>query len=171
MRTAVIVTAVLALCTALVVAPQPAAAGGGHTTGNVNMRTGPSTKYHRIVVIPRGAPVSIGQCARGNRWCRVNYRGHVGWVSRRYLSSGRVFVQRAPVRRYVPAPHYGRYYHGRRVYGRRYYYPRYGYYGGYYHGYRRGSVGVGVGYGFGGYGGYYGGYYRGSGVGIGVTIR
>ena len=57
----------------------------GYSTGAVNMRTGPSTKYHVIRVVPRGAHVQINGCLRGYSWCDVSYAGHRGWVSSRYL--------------------------------------------------------------------------------------
>ncbi|ESR26889.1 SH3 domain-containing protein [Lutibaculum baratangense] len=66
-------------------APSPASAASGYATGDVNMRTGPSTRYHRILTIPRGAPVEIYGCS--GSWCDTAYAGRRGWVSGRYLST------------------------------------------------------------------------------------
>lgn len=63
-----------------------AQAASGYTTGNVNMRTGPSTRYARILTIPRGAGVAIYGCS--GSWCDTYYAGRRGWVSARYLSTG-----------------------------------------------------------------------------------
>jgi uncharacterized protein YraI len=63
-------------------------AANGYTTGNVNMRTGPSVYYPRITVIPVGSPVIIYRCTQGQRWCSVRWHGYRGWVSRRYLRFG-----------------------------------------------------------------------------------
>jgi len=60
-------------------------AANGYTTGNVNMRTGPSVYYPRITVVPVGSAVSIYDCTQGRRWCSVGWRGYRGWVSGRYL--------------------------------------------------------------------------------------
>jgi uncharacterized protein YraI len=77
---------VLVLVAGLVL-PSSAFAALGFATGNVNMRTGPSTGYRVIVTIPRGASVRIYGCVRGFRWCDVRWGGWRGWVSSRYLSS------------------------------------------------------------------------------------
>jgi uncharacterized protein YraI len=60
-------------------------ASPGRSTNDVNMRTGPSTKYHVVRVVPAGAGVHINGCLQGRTWCDVSYAGHRGWVSSRYL--------------------------------------------------------------------------------------
>jgi len=60
-------------------------ASPGRSTNDVNMRTGPSTKYHVVRVVPAGAGVQINGCLQGRTWCDVSYGGHRGWVSSRYL--------------------------------------------------------------------------------------
>jgi uncharacterized protein YraI len=77
---------VLVLFAGLVL-PAAAQAANGITTGNVNMRTGPSTGYPVIVTIPYRARVTIYGCVRAFRWCDVRWAGWRGWVSSRYLSS------------------------------------------------------------------------------------
>lgn len=72
----------------------------GFASGNVNMRAGPGTNYHRIATIPRGAPIVIHACIGGNRWCDVSYAGVRGWSSGRYLQSGHAHVRPHP--RVVP---------------------------------------------------------------------
>lgn len=64
----------------------PAAARTARTTADVNMRAGPSVRYHRIAVIPAGSRVDVRYCLDRRAWCRVRWRGLGGWVSRRYLS-------------------------------------------------------------------------------------
>lgn len=54
------------------------------TTGNVWMRTGPSTDYAKICVIPDEKVVaSNGEAANG--WAKVTYKGSTGWSSMKYL--------------------------------------------------------------------------------------
>lgn len=53
------------------------------TTANLNMRTGPSTSYSIIRVIPNGAEVKVLSTANG--WARVVYGGSEGYSSLSYL--------------------------------------------------------------------------------------
>ena len=73
------------------------------TTADVNMRTGPGTGYSVVLTLPAGAPVDVQGCSAG--WCRVVYRGAVGFVSQSYLDDdgGAVY---APPPVYVPPPAY-----------------------------------------------------------------
>ena len=118
--------------------PAAAQAAVNYAVTALNMRTGPGTGYARVTVIPGGGAVQVYHCARGGRWCQVNWRGRVGWVSARYLASGYAprRYYRAPSRYYyTPAPYYyGGYpfsgfgfYFGTspRYYGHRHYRPRY----------------------------------------------
>ena len=91
------VAALLALAAAAL--PEVASAAPGYATGSVNLRTGPGIQYAKIVVVPAGALLEVYSCTS---WCHVNYRGYVGWVSARYVSSGGYF--RPP----VPWPHFRR---------------------------------------------------------------
>ncbi|MBN8996072.1 MAG: SH3 domain-containing protein [Rhizobiales bacterium] len=63
----------------------PVAAEAAYVTGNVNLRTGPSTSYSSITTIPAGSRVSVSGCSS---WCSVNYRGIRGYVSASYVSGG-----------------------------------------------------------------------------------
>ncbi len=60
-----------------------AAAAPGHTTGNVNMRSGPGADYQKIATLPAGARVDIGRCV--SNWCSVRALGVSGWVSANYV--------------------------------------------------------------------------------------
>ena len=82
---------------ALLVAPSIAdAAVRGFATANVNMRSGPSTGYPAVTVIPVGAPVTINGCMSSVNWCDVSFVGGRGWVSGRYVQaeyrSDRVYI-------------------------------------------------------------------------------
>ncbi|MFJ8264227.1 3D domain-containing protein [Rummeliibacillus sp. NPDC094406] len=57
-----------------------------HTTGTLNMRKGPGTKYKVIKVIPKGKNVTYK--GRKGSWYKVSYGGKVGYVSKSYLKSG-----------------------------------------------------------------------------------
>lgn len=66
-------------------APSGNANNGSYTiTGNVNLRTGPSTDYASMMVVPAGAVVTVSDYANG--WAHVNYGGYVGYVSTKYVS-------------------------------------------------------------------------------------
>lgn len=71
------------------------------TTGNVNLRNGPSTRYRVQATLPAGYPININQC-RAN-WCLINAGGYSGWISARYIAYRDA---RQPVRPYAqnPAP-------------------------------------------------------------------
>lgn len=66
-------------------------------TADVNMRSGPGTRYRVILVIPRHATLNVRRCTR---WCSVRYAGYRGYVSRRYLAASRyrdgVYIYRTP---------------------------------------------------------------------------
>jgi uncharacterized protein YraI len=78
------VIAAAALATGLGV-PAIAFADSAYTTGNVNMRAGPSTEFPRLTMLPAGAEVTIHGCTYGWSWCDTGWRGLRGWVSARYL--------------------------------------------------------------------------------------
>ncbi len=65
--------------------PGIAAAANAYTTGNVNLRAGPSTNFPRVTTLPDGVTVTIHGCLRGWSWCDTSWRGERGWVSGRYL--------------------------------------------------------------------------------------
>jgi uncharacterized protein YraI len=59
----------------------------GYATANVNERSGPSTEYPPIVVIPAGAPVIIYGCLSDDTWCDISWNGNRGWMSSLYLQA------------------------------------------------------------------------------------
>ena len=85
--------AVAGLCAVPAVA---SAATNGFATANVNMRSGPSTRYPAVVVIPVGAPVAINGCLNTVNWCDVTFARGRGWVSGNYIQAAyrpnRVYV-------------------------------------------------------------------------------
>lgn len=88
---------IFALSAAFVaVLPGLAAAATAFSTANVNMRSGPSTQYPPVLVIPAGVRVDIQGCMQSANWCDVAYAGYRGWVSGSYLqttySQRRVYV-------------------------------------------------------------------------------
>lgn len=54
------------------------------TTGTVNFRTGPSTSYAVLLVVPSGATVSATGTTSGS-WTQVTYSGKTGWIYSSYL--------------------------------------------------------------------------------------
>lgn len=83
---------------ALVAMPALAeAATRGFATANVNMRSGPSTAYPAVVVIPEGAPLVIYGCLSDTPWCDVSFSRGRGWVAGRYVQAeyrqNRVYVE------------------------------------------------------------------------------
>jgi uncharacterized protein YraI len=80
-------SAAAALC-ALVAVPSIAdAAVRGFSTANVNMRSGPSTAYPAVTVIPVGSTVTIYGCMSSVNWCDVGFYGGRGWVSGNYVQA------------------------------------------------------------------------------------
>jgi len=71
--------------TLLFAVPQIAHAAWGVATGNVNMRTCPSTQCLRITVVPVGARVWIAGKRGG--WYLVNYARRRGYVSGRFIAA------------------------------------------------------------------------------------
>ncbi|MCO6180189.1 SH3 domain-containing protein [Ciceribacter sp. RN22] len=76
--------------------PALADAAPAYSTADVNMRSGPSTQYPPVLVIPYGSRVDIRGCLSSQAWCDVDYRGIRGWVSGSYLQASyeqrRVYV-------------------------------------------------------------------------------
>lgn len=77
----------LAAFAALCALPVAASAAPAQVTANVNLRTGPSTQYYPILVLPAGVGVEVYGCLAGYTWCDVSWGNNRGWVSSRYLSS------------------------------------------------------------------------------------
>jgi len=60
------------------------------TKANLNLRTGPSTKYKVLTVLPKGADVNFLGYAKSKTsvnmgWAIVTYKGQKGYVSTAYL--------------------------------------------------------------------------------------
>ncbi|WP_132075105.1 SH3 domain-containing protein [Sinorhizobium americanum] len=85
-----------ALC-ALSLMPIVAEAAEGFATANVNMRSGPSTRYPAVTIIPSGESVEIHGCLADRPWCDVSFYGGRGWVAGQYVQalyrSNRVYVE------------------------------------------------------------------------------
>lgn len=63
-----------------------AQAANAIATTNLNIRTGPGTRYATLGAIPSGAPVTVRGCTSGYGWCQVSYGPTFGWASSRYLA-------------------------------------------------------------------------------------
>ncbi|OAP40733.1 peptide-binding protein [Sinorhizobium glycinis] len=87
---------VAAIC-ALSLMPFVAEAAEGFATANVNMRSGPSTRYPAVTIIPVGESVEIHGCLADRPWCDVSFYGGRGWVAGQYVQvlyrSNRVYVE------------------------------------------------------------------------------
>ena len=55
-------------------------------TTDLNLRTGPGTRYARIAAMPGGSIVDVRGCIRGYSWCRVDWNGYDGWAASSYLA-------------------------------------------------------------------------------------
>ncbi len=116
---------------ALMAAPALAeAATRGFATANVNMRSGPSTAYPAVVVIPDGAPLTIHGCLSDTPWCDVSFSYGRGWVAGRYIQAlyrqNRVYVEPryyrdlgVPVITFEVGRYWDRYYRDRDFYRER----------------------------------------------------
>lgn len=67
--------------------PAVAEAATAFSTANVNMRSGPSTRYPAVIVVPAGTRVNIQGCMSSANWCDVSFAGYRGWVSGSYLQT------------------------------------------------------------------------------------
>lgn len=76
-------------------------AAPGFASGDVNMRTGPGTRYSVITMIPAGAPMQVFECGS---WCKVGYAGTHGFVWANYVGGG--YTDPAPRAYYQPVPVY-----------------------------------------------------------------
>lgn len=87
----------IAATTAAFLLPVAAQAAEGFATANVNMRSGPSTRYPAVTVIPAGTAVEIHGCLADVPWCDVSFYDGRGWVAGRYVQAlyqqRRVYVE------------------------------------------------------------------------------
>lgn len=56
------------------------------STGDVNLRTGPSVADPVIATVPRDGHVRIFRCSRRGDWCHVAWHGVDGWMSGHFLA-------------------------------------------------------------------------------------
>jgi uncharacterized protein YgiM (DUF1202 family) len=78
----------------LLAATGTAAAAPAVVTNDLNLRSGPSTGYRVVNVMPAGATVDVIDCS-GN-WCRVAWGGTEGYASLNYLGLGEAAYAQAP---------------------------------------------------------------------------
>jgi uncharacterized protein YraI len=88
---------------ALAATPAFAAAVSGFVTANVNERSGPSTSYPPITVIPAGSAITIYGCLSDDSWCDISWNQNRGWMSSNYLQVN-YQSRRIPIRGYSGIP-------------------------------------------------------------------
>ena len=124
----------LGLALALLVLPATARAQSALTTTAVTLRSGPSTDYPPVLVLPTAAPVTVYGCLDGWSWCDVSFQANRGWVYGSYLAYpyqgnnvpilGFGASLGLPIISFSLGDYWGRYYQGRPWYGRRDYWLR-----------------------------------------------
>ncbi len=57
--------------------------GTYRTKGYLNVRTYPRTDHKILGTLKKGAKVKVLQL--NGDWCRINYKGHEGWIAAKYL--------------------------------------------------------------------------------------
>jgi len=77
-------------------------AGAAVITNDLNLRNGPGTRYRIIDTMPAGAHVDVLGCS--GAWCRVAWRGLVGYASAGYLARGGGAYAYAPPVYVAPPP-------------------------------------------------------------------
>ncbi len=88
---------------ALAATPALAAPLSGYVTANVNERSGPSTSYPPIVVIPAGSRITIYGCLSDRSWCDISWGPNRGWMYSAYLQVT-YNARRVPLRTYSGIP-------------------------------------------------------------------
>lgn len=82
---------------AMLLMPSLAVAADGFATANVNMRSGPSTRYPAVTVIPVETELEIHGCLADVPWCDVSFYQGRGWVASQYIATeyrqNRVYLQ------------------------------------------------------------------------------
>jgi len=77
--------------------------GNATTTSNLNLRSGPSSAYGVISVIPRGAAIELRGEPQGGYY-PVNYNGTTGWAHSDWISVGSSAPAPSPDPEPTPAP-------------------------------------------------------------------
>ena len=73
--------------TAMLASSTWASAQEAFTTGDVNMRAGPGSRYPVVTTIPEDRQVYIHGCLSDWDWCDVSWRRNRGWVFSDYLEA------------------------------------------------------------------------------------
>lgn len=73
--------------TAMLASSTWASAQEAFTTGDVNMRAGPGSRYPVVTTIPENREVFIHGCLSNWDWCDVSWRRNRGWVFSDYLEA------------------------------------------------------------------------------------
>jgi uncharacterized protein YraI len=73
--------------TAMLASSTWASAQEAFTTGDVNMRAGPGSRYPVVTTIPENREVYIHGCLSNWDWCDVSWRRNRGWVFSDYLEA------------------------------------------------------------------------------------
>lgn len=68
------------------IAASPALADPATTTSSVNLRAGPGTNFNKLITVPEGSQIELGDCDSSGNWCSITFRGKTGFVSGRYIS-------------------------------------------------------------------------------------
>jgi uncharacterized protein YraI len=110
--------------------PAAAQAADGFATANVNLRSGPSTSYPAVAVIPAGRSIEVFGCLNSTPWCDVSVGRWRGWVAARYIQTtyrnNRVVLEPRyyrplgiPTVTFEIGNYWDRYYRNRDFYGQR----------------------------------------------------
>ncbi|WP_375451536.1 SH3 domain-containing protein [uncultured Devosia sp.] len=91
--------AVLVLVLALLATPTLAASTARVTGGDINVRSGPGSRYAVIDSLPNGTEVMLERCTRSGRWCLV---ADTGWVNASYLVGWSAKTRATPPRSIGP---------------------------------------------------------------------
>ena len=81
--------ALLALFSLIVTSPRPALAENAVAVvtepAGVNLRAGPGTHYHSLMLLPNGAELTIAGAKVNTNWLPVTYQGQMGFVFEEYI--------------------------------------------------------------------------------------
>lgn len=79
-----VICSALASALALCLIAEPAHAKPARLLGMFAMRASPGWSYPIVALLPRGSLVNARYCI-SNGWCRVEWRGQLGWINRKSL--------------------------------------------------------------------------------------
>lgn len=86
-RTSVSVLTLLVALLGAAASQLPAQSQFRRTCASLRLRAAPALDAAILVVIPRGARISVSEC--DDTWCVASYSGEVGYAARRFLRSAR----------------------------------------------------------------------------------